>query len=114
MNRRISQKMFERNRQFFSEMQDKIGDKLGVASYLMQPIQRLPKYQLLLMQIYKELAKTINVNQDSVSTSIVMQDIKHLIAAVCRAEKNIQRLLDTVNDSISIADIKDCNSVCYL
>lgn len=75
-------------------------DKLGINSFLVQPIQRLPKYQLLLHQLIKELGKTLDED-----------GVKDKIAACCRAEKHIQRLLDRVNDSMSINDIEDCVEV---
>ena len=37
--------------------------------------------------------------------------VKREIAACCVAGKNIQRLLDTVNESMSINDIKNCYEV---
>jgi hypothetical protein len=38
-------------------------------------------------------------------------DVKPLIAAICRAEKCMQRLLDTVNESMSINDITEVYEV---
>lgn len=73
---------------------------MGVNSFLVQPIQRLPKYKLLLTQLISELAK--NLEQEG---------IKMQIAACCRAEKTLQRLLDTVNESMNINDILECNDV---
>jgi hypothetical protein len=35
------------------ERQNIVGDKLGINSFLLQPIQRLPRYQLLLNEIIK-------------------------------------------------------------
>lgn len=75
-------------------------DKLGINSFLVQPIQRLPKYQLLLSQLIKEFGKQLNED-----------GVKLIIAACCRAEKHIQRLLDRVNNSMSINDIIDCYEV---
>lgn len=100
INRYRSEQIFEQNRAFFKERQNQIDDKLGLNSVLVQPIQRLPKYKLLLNQLISELGK--NLEDDGV---------KIQIAACCKAEKNLQRLLDTVNESMNINDIVDCNDV---
>jgi hypothetical protein len=71
---------------------------LGINSFLLQPIQRLPRYKLLLNEIIKDLSKDL-------------ENVKQAIAAFCVAEKNIQKLLDTVNESMSINDIKNCFEV---
>lgn len=85
-------------RYFFQQIQNQCGDRLGINSFLLQPIQRLPRYQLLLNEIIKELSKDI-------------ENTKQSIAACCVAEKNIQRLLDTVNESMSINDVRNCYDV---
>jgi hypothetical protein len=53
---------------------------------------------MLLNEIIKDLSKDLENN-------------KQAIAACCIAEKNIQRLLDTVNDSMCINDIRNCYEV---
>lgn len=74
-------------------------------SFLVQPIQRLPKYKLLLGQLFLELKRIF------VSVSVHDDRIKNEIAACCLAEKQLQRLLDTVNGSMNINDIVDCTEV---
>lgn len=88
------------HRGYFKEIQNEIGDKLGVNSFLVQPIQRLPKYKLLLGQLISELGKRLEDD-----------GVKQQIAACCLAEKRLQRLLDTVNGSMNINDIVDCHDV---
>lgn len=85
-----------RHRDFFAERQLAYGDRLGLNSFLLQPIQRLPRYQLLLRELIKELAKFLDV-----------AGIKEQIASCCRAEKHLQRLLDQVNSSMTINDVVD-------
>lgn len=102
INRQKSEKICEAHRDYFKEIQNEIGDKLGVNSFLVQPIQRLPKYKLLLGQLFSELGKRLDVHDDS---------IKNEIAACCLAEKKLQRLLDVLNGSMNINDIVDCNEV---
>lgn len=74
-------------------------------SFLVQPIQRLPKYKLLLGQLFLELKRIF------VSDSLHDNRIKNEIAACCLAEKQLQRLLDSVNESMNINDIVDCTEV---
>jgi prophage antirepressor-like protein len=64
-------------------------------------------YQLMMIDIdssflfvLQELGKNMDLN-----------DVKPMIAAVCRAEKAVQKLLDTVNESMSINDITDVHQV---
>lgn len=84
------------HRDFFAQRQLEYGDRLGLNSFLLQPIQRLPRYQLLLRELIKELAKYLDV-----------AGIKEQIASCCRAEKHLQRLLDQVNSSMTINDVVD-------
>lgn len=100
INRKRSERLCVLNKQYFQDRQNEMHDKLGINSFLVQPIQRLPKYQLLLHQLIKELGKQLDED-----------GVKDTIAACCRAEKHIQRLLDRVNNSMSINDIEDCVEV---
>lgn len=102
INRQKSEKICDVHRDYFKEIQNEATDKLGVNSFLVQPIQRLPKYKLLLGQLFSQLGKRISVHDDST---------KNEIAACCLADKRLQRLLDTVNGSMNINDIVGCNEV---
>lgn len=99
INHQKSEKVCIDHRPYFKQIQNEIGDKLGVNSFLVQPIQRLPKYKLLLGQLFSELGKRFGVHDDS---------IKNELGACCLAEKRIQRLLDTLNGSMNINDIVEC------
>lgn len=96
INRKRAEKLTDMNRAFFADRQNMMADRLGVNSFLVQPIQRLPRYQLLLRELIKELGKSLEVI-----------GVKESIASCCRAEKHLQRLLDQVNGSMSIIDIVD-------
>jgi hypothetical protein len=76
----------------------KCHDMLGVISFLLQPIQRVPRYQLLMNEIVKELMKDAFNRKDEISR-------------VCVAEKTIQRLLNSVNEALFIHDITVCYNV---
>lgn len=86
LNRKKSEKLCKENKYFFKQIQK---DRLGINSFLLQPIQRLPRYQLILGEIIKDLMKDLDKN-------------KPAIAACCIAEKGIQRLLNTVNEYCEI------------
>ncbi|CAG9812083.1 unnamed protein product [Chironomus riparius] len=98
INRKRSELLCNYHVHYWKQIQNQCGDRLGINSFLLQPIQRLPRYQLLLNEIIKELSKDI-------------ENTKQSIAACCVAEKNIQRLLDTVNESMSINDVRNCYDI---
>lgn len=100
MNRTKSQLICSQHAVFFSQRQVEIGDKLGLNSFLVKPIQRLPHYKMLFNQMIVELLK--NMDDES---------LKPLIAICCKTEKYVQKLLDTVNESININDIEECYDV---
>lgn len=82
INRAMSMKICKDNKYFFMQLQR---DRLGISSFLLQPIQRLPRYQLLLGELVKELMKETEINKEAV-------------ARCCEAEKSIQKLLNIVNE----------------
>lgn len=84
VSRKTSSILCEENKYFFMQLEED-HNGLGVESFLLQPVQRLPKYRLMLDQLVKELANDLQNN-------------KNAIAKCCVAEKNIQRLLNTVNE----------------
>jgi RhoGEF domain len=86
---------------FFQDLQKATkGEKLGVGSFLLQPIQRVPRYQLLLGEMIKTLIK----NRQEV-------DIKPYVKAICKTEKSIERLLKLNNESLSIKEISPATLV---
>lgn len=102
INRQLSEKIYEVDSDYFKKLQSEVHDMLGVNSFLVQPIQRLPKYKLLLGQLVKELGKRSNLRGD-----IIKKEITE-----CRlAEKQLQRLLDILNGAMKVNDIIDCNEV---
>lgn len=54
----------------------------------------------MLSEIIKELLKDF-------------ESAKQEVAAFCVAEKNVQRMLNVVNESMSINDIKNCSEVIF-
>lgn len=81
INRKKSEKICIEQSYFFRQAQK---DNLGIGSFLLKPVQRLPRYTLLLAEMIKDLIKDLDNN-------------KAAIAACCAAEKKIQKLLSIVN-----------------
>lgn len=96
MNKPRSYAIAKSNEKFFKDLQDKIDDKLGIFSFLMQPIQRLPKYRMLLAELIKELMR----NERHTS-----HEFKMAMAAACVAEKEMERVLEAANGAVALADI---------
>lgn len=97
INQARSESVCKKNLDFFSRRQEELGDRLGLNSYLLKPIQRLPHYKLLFNQMIDALLK--NIEDDT---------LKPIIAICCKTEKSIKILLETVNNSIHINDIENC------
>lgn len=106
LNRPKSEKICNKNLEFFQERQNEVGDKLGLNSFLLQPIQRLPRYKLLLAEINKEVLKLI--------ADCMLTSVKDEIGVLCKAEKRLERFIDVVNEAMSINDIKECYEVSVL
>uniref|UniRef100_A0A1Q3FK88 Putative guanine nucleotide exchange factor for rho and rac gtpase n=1 Tax=Culex tarsalis TaxID=7177 RepID=A0A1Q3FK88_CULTA len=100
LNRPKSEKICNKNLEFFQERQHAVEDKLGLNSFLLQPIQRLPRYKLLLAEVNKEVLKLI---ADS-----LLDSVKDEIGVLCKAEKRLEKFIDVVNEAMSINDIQEC------
>lgn len=82
LNRKRASELCIQHKDFFTQMNV---DKFGIDSFLHEPLQRLPRYQLLLERIINDLTKDLDNNKEAV-------------ASCCVAEKKIQWLLQKVND----------------
>lgn len=80
--RKKSQVLCQQNEYFFRQIQK---DRLGINSFLLQPVQILPRYQMMVGELVKNLLKDLDNH-------------KTAIAACCVAEKSIQRLLNNVDE----------------
>jgi hypothetical protein len=72
-------------------IENELSDKLGLASHLMCPIQRLAKYSLLMESIQKEVEKS-------------GKSVNGIVSARCMIKKVMQKS----NDLIAIDSITDC------
>ncbi|KAH8280539.1 hypothetical protein KR018_009474 [Drosophila ironensis] len=97
MNKQKSLKLCDLYKNYFTSICRERDDKLGINSFLVQPIQRMARYPLLL----KQFIDTFFKNRD-----IVM---KPLIESCCRLDKRLRALLTTTNESEIINDIVDCH-----
>ncbi|XP_053679155.1 uncharacterized protein LOC128730147 [Anopheles nili] len=100
LNRPKSERICNRNLDFFQRRQLEVGDMLGLNSFLLSPIQRLPRYKLLLAEINKEILKQLE--------DTLLDSVKDEIATLCKAEKRLERFIDIVNEAMSINDIQEC------
>lgn len=82
MNKKESLKLCEENKKFLKQLSS---DKLGITSFLLQPIQRLPRYRMMIEELVNELLKDLINN-------------KRAVERCCEAEKIIQKLLRTVDE----------------
>ncbi|XP_017478914.1 PREDICTED: pleckstrin homology domain-containing family G member 4B-like isoform X3 [Rhagoletis zephyria] len=97
MNKQRSLKLCDTYKNYFKRIQNELDDKLGINSFLVQPIQRMARYPLLLQQFITTLFK----HRDF--------EIKPLLESCCRLEKKMRTLLTTTNESEVINDIIECN-----
>ncbi|XP_040167597.1 uncharacterized protein LOC120902695 isoform X1 [Anopheles arabiensis] len=103
LNRPKSERICNKNLDFFQRRQQEVDDKLGLNSFLLQPIQRLPRYKLLLAEINKEILKQLE--------DTLLESVKDEIGILCKAEKRLERFIDIVNEAMSINDIQECYEI---
>ncbi|XP_055621760.1 uncharacterized protein LOC129765449 isoform X2 [Toxorhynchites rutilus septentrionalis] len=94
-----SQRLYVKFSGFFEKHQNTSGDKLGVKSFFLQPIQRLPRYKLILDSIAKSL---LSDNQPD------DHDIQTKLQLVCRAGDAMQNFINTMNECMAVNDIAEC------
>ncbi|XP_053679156.1 uncharacterized protein LOC128730148 [Anopheles nili] len=94
-----SEKLQLRYKDYFLKIQHDLNDKLGLNSLLLQPIQRLPRYKLLLNEMVKDALK----DGDGKRT------MNRLTALLCKVDKRLSILIDRVNQAINVHDIHQCS-----
>lgn len=90
INQKSAEQLITSHHEFFESL--RYDDILGVHSFIIQPIQKLPRYKMLLDEMIKELSRDVHFNKEA-------------LAACCVAEKNVQRLLIRLNESLALNDI---------
>nr|XP_014087899.1 rho guanine nucleotide exchange factor 25 isoform X2 [Bactrocera oleae] len=94
MNKKTSMQLRQEQRPWLQNIQNEINDKLGIDSFLVQPIQRLTRYPLLLQQFISEFYKS------GISC-------KPVLASVCKLETRMRRLLEVVNQAEDVPAIDE-------
>ncbi|XP_075166753.1 uncharacterized protein LOC142238907 isoform X1 [Haematobia irritans] len=94
MHKKTSMQLRKDNREWFQNYQIEINDRLGIDSFLVQPIQRLTRYPLLLQQFISEFYKS-GIN------------CKPVLVSVCKLETRMRRLLEVVNQSEEVLNIDE-------
>ncbi|XP_061386368.1 rho guanine nucleotide exchange factor 25-like [Musca vetustissima] len=97
MHKQTSMQLRKDNREWFQNYQNEINDRLGIDSFLVQPIQRLTRYPLLLSQFISEFYKS-GIN------------CKPVLVSVCKLETRMRRLLEVVNQSEEVLNIEELPS----
>ncbi|KAL1403184.1 hypothetical protein pipiens_005774 [Culex pipiens pipiens] len=92
-----SQRLCEQFSRFFENHQNHSGDKLGVKSFILQPIQRLPRYNMMLNSIAKALRKSAQTS----STSANLQSVE-------AAQRMMEAFINSMNESMAVNDIVEC------
>ncbi|XP_061391066.1 pleckstrin homology domain-containing family G member 4B-like [Musca vetustissima] len=95
MNNQRSLELCNDYKKFFKIVQAKCSDNLGINSFLLQPIQRVPRYSLLLKEFIKKLFDNY--------------PMKPILDSCCRLDRKLQILLNAINKSEVINDV-DCIS----
>ncbi|XP_017026993.1 kalirin isoform X1 [Drosophila kikkawai] len=98
MGKKSSMQLRQDHREWLQTYQTSIKDKLGIDSFLVQPIQRLTRYPLLLQQFISEFYKS------GISC-------KPVLSAVCKLETRMRRALDVVNQAEEIPNIEELNEL---
>ncbi|XP_073846458.1 uncharacterized protein isoform X1 [Musca autumnalis] len=97
MHKQTSMQLRKDHREWFQNYQNEINDRLGIDSFLVQPIQRLTRYPLLLSQFISEFYKS-GIN------------CKPVLVSVCKLETRMRRLLEVVNQSEEVLNIEELPS----
>lgn len=100
INHKTAEQIITANQNYFSQLRIISKDMLGVNSFIILPIQRLPRYKLFMTAIIQELTREIPIDQDDFN-------------ACSAAEKSFSQLLCRVNESLAINEIietRECPS----
>lgn len=98
INHKQAQDLLLAHGKFFANVQKICNDRLGVMSFVIQPIQKVPRYPLMLEEMIKELSADMHGN-------------KKTLASLCIAKKNFERFLTRLNQAMTINDIVETQSI---
>ncbi|CAH0726583.1 unnamed protein product, partial [Brenthis ino] len=121
-NKRATRLVYE-NKQFFQERQLQLGDRLDLSSYLLEPIQRIPRYKLFLDDLVKTYTNYENERCESdsrISKLSVDSDEtggsngessdseETPLESLKLAKTMIECVLTAVDDIMALENITDC------
>lgn len=98
INHKQAQELVSSHALFFVRAQKISNDRLGVMSFIIQPIQKIPRYPLILEEMIKELSSDMHMN-------------KKALASLCIAKKNFERYLKRLNEAMTINDIVETQQI---
>lgn len=98
INHKQAQELLLAHGRFFAKVQKNCNDQLGVMSFIIQPIQKVPRYPLILEEMIKELSEDMHGN-------------KKTLASLCIAKKSFERFLRRLNQAMTINDIIETQSI---
>ncbi|XP_055918159.1 pleckstrin homology domain-containing family G member 3-like [Eupeodes corollae] len=88
----------QEHREYFKTLQTEFNDKLGIDSFLVQPIQRLTRYPLLLQQLILDFFKN-GIN------------CKPVLKSCCKLDTRMRNHLAVVNQSEEIKSIEELDEL---
>uniref|UniRef100_A0A1I8P6L1 DH domain-containing protein n=1 Tax=Stomoxys calcitrans TaxID=35570 RepID=A0A1I8P6L1_STOCA len=95
INNQKSLELCDGFKKYFKTLQTECNDTLGINSFILQPIQRIARYPLLLKEFIKKLFDKY--------------PLKPVIDSCCRLDKKFQDLLSAINNSEVINDLACLN-----
>ncbi|XP_055859035.1 triple functional domain protein isoform X1 [Episyrphus balteatus] len=98
INKKTSMELRQDHREYFKTLQTEFNDKLGIDSFLVQPIQRLTRYPLLLQQLISDFYKN-GIN------------CKPVLMSCCKLETRMRNHLAVVNQSEEIKSIEELDEL---
>ncbi|GAB0090772.1 uncharacterized protein DMENIID0001_055350 [Sergentomyia squamirostris] len=98
MNYSKAKKICEDHDLFFESYQNWFETRLDIHGLLLQPFERLPRYQVLLETMLKELV--VHFEE--------LPEIKNKAAVVSKASTAVKKLTEKVNASMNVSDIIGC------
>lgn len=92
INQKSAEQIISANQQYFANLSIKNNDYLGINSFIILPVQKLPRYKLFLDAIIKEYNISYPVDKDALSACLT-------------AEKHVSNFLKRLDESLLINDI---------
>ncbi|XP_077292225.1 rho guanine nucleotide exchange factor 25-like [Arctopsyche grandis] len=113
-NYKMANKIVNDHIEFFKPVQRRLNDKINLSGYLLEPVQRLPKYMLFLDDLKKSYHKYAEGKKEQYSNSGKSSPIDRnseneddrVLKAFQDASATVKQMLCRIDDSITISNIK--------